>query len=87
MFDLGNVIPTNLALRKAKSLEIDLMSVLQHHAAEDWPDLSVNQCALNAAAIQMQRVVYARYKIKGNVFIVETDLRIPETRIKMVEEV
>lgn len=87
MFDLGNIVPTKLALRKAKGLEIDLMSVLQHHAAECWPDLTAYECYLNKASIDNQRMVYARFKIKGTVFIVETDLRIPETRIKMVEEV
>jgi hypothetical protein len=86
MFDCGMILPSNLAKKKAKSLDIELSALIQMHCSEDWKYLSKAQIKYNQDAIERNGLVMATFNFDRELFNVTTNLKEEITTIKMVEE-
>lgn len=86
MIDCGEIKPSKLAAKKAKYLEVEFIEMIRLHCAEQWPFITDYEKMLNKQAIEKNGLVYSRYKIKGEVFFIQTDLKTNQTFIHMVEE-
>lgn len=86
MFSTGEIVPTKLVLKRSKAHAVNLGELVMNHANGNWSFLTPTEIKLNHTAVESGRPIYSRYKINGEVFVLQTDQKEDRTYISMIEE-
>jgi hypothetical protein len=86
LFRLGSVVATPGALQFCERHKINPLSLLGRHMAGDWGDLSADDAAANAHAIQHDLRVFSSYKFSDDKIWVITEADRSSTCILLPNE-
>lgn len=85
-FPLGRCVVTRAALAALSSLHLSGFSLLRRHVCGDWSELTPDNQAENAYAVEHGERVFSAYTVDGTKFYVITEADRSATTIMLPDE-